>query len=54
MSKFPLAYCNTMQTYVDPDDVRDICAETNRIPILMCPDEGCRHENSLTCTLTPQ
>lgn len=44
MSKFPLAYCNAMQTYVDPDDARDICVRTGKVPVLMCPDEGCRQE----------
>lgn|GEM_PF-4047917 len=43
MSKFPLAYCTSMESDVSTDQVIDICTETGHIPLLQCADPQCRH-----------
>lgn len=48
MSKFPHAWCPLRQDWLEPEDVRDICAETGAIPELLCPDEACRQERPHT------
>lgn len=48
MLKFPQAWHHVRQELLEPEDVRDIFAETGEIPELLCPDEACRKEKPKT------
>lgn len=52
MTRFPVAWCPELKRDIEPEEVRDICADTGRIPELRCPDAACRQEMPQTRIIT--